>query len=320
MDEKNANGEINANESVKQLSDSDAQSVESAAEAREFDVVTEKPAQRQEKKTKNAAKRPSGKQRSETTQVVTKTAVRTLVVLVAALIVIFAFYILVFPASSGSFCYTVGMKNTSAWLASRAAKKSGEVDDYYTAFLRAVDAKNWSIVERSGRALLVPAEVDGTKFTSSDFTDFCDELDDNEILSERDFSTKTYVQYNYIYSIAVRLDENDENIFNLAKSYINSGSSYYYAGYNPLQAYIDAAVKNKKIEPNMILDEFMDYYQSYSWRDEIGGDHATAQRYMRQDLKRLVEARMGEKDKQGNITVVWEEGNEVHDFWKDKLN
>ena len=45
MDEKNANGEINANESVKQLSDSDAQSVESAAEAREFDVVTEKPAQ-----------------------------------------------------------------------------------------------------------------------------------------------------------------------------------------------------------------------------------------------------------------------------------
>ena len=40
---------------------------------------------------------------------------------------------------------------------------------------------------------------------------------------------------------------------------------------------------------------------------------------MRQDLKRLVEARMGEKDKQGNITVVWEEGNEVHDFWKDKL-
>ena len=77
MDEKNANGEINANESVKQLSDSDAQSVESAAEAREFDVVTEKPAQRQEKKTKNAAKRPSGKQRSETTQVVTKTAVRT---------------------------------------------------------------------------------------------------------------------------------------------------------------------------------------------------------------------------------------------------
>ena len=56
MDEKNANGEINANESVKQLSDSDAQSVESAAEAREFDVVTEKPAQRQEKKTKNAAK------------------------------------------------------------------------------------------------------------------------------------------------------------------------------------------------------------------------------------------------------------------------
>ena len=211
MDEKNANGEINANESVKQLSDSDAQSVESAAEAREFDVVTEKPAQRQEKKTKNAAKRPSGKQRSETTQVVTKTAVRTLVVLVAALIVIFAFYILVFPASSGSFCYTVGMKNTSAWLASRAAKKSGEVDDYYTAFLRAVDAKNWSIVERSGRALLVPAEVDGTKFTSSDFTDFCDELDDNEILSERDFSTKTYVQYNYIYSIAVRLDENDEN-------------------------------------------------------------------------------------------------------------
>ena len=127
MDEKNANGEINANESVKQLSDSDAQSVESAAEAREFDVVTEKPAQRQEKKTKNAAKRPSGKQRSETTQVVTKTAVRTLVVLVAALILIFAFYILVFPASSGSFCYTVGMKNTSAWLASRAAKKSGEV-------------------------------------------------------------------------------------------------------------------------------------------------------------------------------------------------
>jgi len=70
----------------------------------------------------------------------------------------------------------------------------------------------------------------------------------------------------------------------------------------------------------MILDEFMDYYQSYSWRDEIGGDHSTAQRYMRQDLKRLVEARMGEKDKQGNITVVWEEGNEVHDFWKDKLN
>lgn len=320
MDEKNANGEINANESVKQLSDSDAQSVESAAEAREFDVVTEKPAQRQEKKTKNAAKRPSGKQRSEATQVVTKTAVRTLVVLVAALILIFAFYILVFPASSGSFCYTVGMKNTSAWLASRAAKKSGEVDDYYTAFLRAVDAKNWSIVERSGRALLVPAEVDGTKFTSSDFTDFCDELDDNEILSERDFSTKTYVQYNYIYSIAVRLDENDENIFNLAKSYINSGSSYYYAGYNPLKAYIDAAVKNKKLEPNMILDEFMDYYQSYSWRDEIGGDHSTAQRYMRQDLKRLVEARMGEKDKQGNITVVWEEGNEVHDFWKDKLN
>lgn len=320
MDEKNANGEINANESVKQLSDSDAQSVESAAEAREFDVVTEKPAQRQEKKTKNAAKRPSGKQRSETTQVVTKTAVRTLVVLVAALILIFAFYILVFPASSGSFCYTVGMKNTSAWLASRAAKKSGEVDDYYTAFLRAVDAKNWSIVERSGRALLVPAEVDGTKFTSSDFTDFCDELDDNEILSERDFSTKTYVQYNYIYSIAVRLDENDENIFNLAKSYINSGGSYYYAGYNPLKAYIDAAVKNKKLEPNMILDEFMDYYQSYSWRDEIGGDHSTAQRYMRQDLKRLVEARMGEKDKQGNITVVWEEGNEVHDFWKDKLN
>ena len=227
---------------------------------------------------------------------------------------------MVFPASSGSFCYTVGMKNTSAWLASRAAKKSGEVDDYYTAFLRAVDAKNWSIVERSGRALLVPAEVDGTKFTSSDFTDFCDELDDNEILSERDFSTKTYVQYNYIYSIAVRLDENDENIFNLAKSYINSGSSYYYAGYNPLKAYIDAAVKNKKLEPNMILDEFMDYYQNYSWRDEIGGDHATAQRYMRQDLKRLVEARMGEKDKQGNITVVWEEGNEVHDFWKDKLN
>ena len=53
MDEKNANGEINANESVKQLSDSDAQSVESAAEAREFDVVTEKPAQRQEKKTKS---------------------------------------------------------------------------------------------------------------------------------------------------------------------------------------------------------------------------------------------------------------------------
>ena len=227
---------------------------------------------------------------------------------------------MVFPASSGSFCYTVGMKNTSAWLASRAAKKSGEVDDYYTAFLRAVDAKNWSIVERSGRALLVPAEVDGTKFTSSDFTDFCDELDDNEILSERDFSTKTYVQYNYIYSIAVRLDENDENIFNLAKSYINSGTAYYYAGYNPLKAYIDAAVKNKKIEPNMILDEFMDYYQSYSWRDEIGEDHATAQRYMRQDLKRLVEARMGEKDKQGNITVVWEEGNEVHDFWKDKLN
>ena len=320
MDEKNANGEINANESVKQLSDGNAQSVESEAEAREFDVVTEKPAQRQEKKTKNAAKRPSGKQRSETTQVVTKTAVRTLVVLVAALILIFAFYILVFPASSGSFCYTVGMKNTSAWLASRAAKKSGEVDDYYTAFLRAVDAKNWSIVERSGRALLVPAEVDGTKFTSSDFTDFCDELDDNEILSERDFSTKTYVQYNYIYSIAVRLDENDENIFNLAKSYINSGSGYYYEGYNPLKAYIDAAVKNKKLEPNMILDEFMDYYQNYSWRDEIGGDHATAQRYMRQDLKRLVEARMGEKDKQGNITVVWEEGNEVHDFWKDKLN
>lgn len=64
----------------------------------------------------------------------------------------------------------------------------------------------------------MPAEVDGTKFTSSDFTDFCDELDDNEILSERDFSTKTYVQYNYIYSIAVRLDENDENIFNLAKA------------------------------------------------------------------------------------------------------
>lgn len=52
MDEKNANGEINANESVKQLSDSDAQSVESAAEAREFDVVTEKPAQRQKKKRK----------------------------------------------------------------------------------------------------------------------------------------------------------------------------------------------------------------------------------------------------------------------------
>lgn len=124
MDEKNANGEINANESVKQLSDGNAQSVESEAEAREFDVVTEKPAQRQEKKTKNAAKRPSGKQRSETTQVVTKTAVRTLVVLVAALIVIFAFYILVFPASSGSFCYTVGMKNTSAWLASRAAKRA----------------------------------------------------------------------------------------------------------------------------------------------------------------------------------------------------
>lgn len=54
-------------------------------------------------------------------------------------------------------------------------------------------------------------------------------------------------------------------------------------------------MKNKKLEPNMILDEFMDYYQSYSWRDEIGGDHSTAQRYMRQDLKRLVEARMGER-------------------------
>ena len=57
MDEKNANGEINANESVKQLSDSDAQSVESAAEAREFDVVTEKPAQRRRRENSGAKQR-----------------------------------------------------------------------------------------------------------------------------------------------------------------------------------------------------------------------------------------------------------------------
>lgn len=165
----------------------------------------------------------------------------------------------------------------------------------------------------------MPAEVDGTKFTSSDFTDFCDELDDNEILSERDFSTKTYVQYNYIYSIAVRLDETTKT-FSISQKLYQQRQQLLLCGLQSAQSLYRRGGEKQKIEPNMILDEFMDYYQSYSWRDEIGGDHATAQRYMRQDLKRLVEARMGEKDKQGNITVVWEEGNEVHDFWKDKLN
>ena len=97
MDEKNANGEINANESVKQLSDSDAQSVESAAEAREFDVVTEKPAQRQEKKKHKAAKRPSGKQRSETTEVATKTTVRTKVGRVGAPVLYIAIAVQLLP-------------------------------------------------------------------------------------------------------------------------------------------------------------------------------------------------------------------------------
>lgn len=330
MDEKNANANSELNTQEKALPSSDSAAEEAAKGSQSEENAAEQKTVANErakdkgssiknaKQTKNTGRRET--KQSETARVVTKTALRTLVILVAALIVIFAFYILVFPASSGSFCYTVGMKNTSAWLASRTARKSGEVDDYYSAFVRAVDAKNWSITERAGKALLDPSSVDGTKFTSTEFSSFCDKIDDNEVLSERDFSTKTYVQYNYIYSIVVKLKENNQNIFNLAKSYINSGSSYYYASYNPLKAYIDAAVKNKKLDVDMLLEEFMNYYQSNSWRDKIGGDHATAQKYMRQDLKRLVEARLGKKDKDGNVTIVWDEENKIHDFWKDKLN
>lgn len=330
MDEKNANANSELNTQEKALSSSDAAEEEAAKgapsqenEAEQKIVANEKAKDKgssikSAKQTKNTGRRE--RKQSETARVVTKTALRTLIISVAALVVLFAFYILVFPASAGSFCYTVGMKNTSAWLSSRTARKSGDVDDYYATFVRAVDAKNWSIAELAGKALLDPSSVEGTNFTSTEFSSFCDKIDDNEVLSERDFSTKTYVQYNYVYSLAVRLKENDENVFNLGKSYINSGSSYYYASYNPLKAYIDAAIKNKKLDVDMLLEEFMDYYQSYSWRDKIGGDHATAQKYMRQDLKRLVEARMGKKDKDGNVTIVWDEENKIHDFWKDKLN
>lgn len=322
MSEKITNGETNDNKTMEQSSSGEVKNATKPAEQKENKaaIVAENSVTKQVKRPKNTGRVTTTSQRSETSQVITKTAVKTLAILIAAIVVVFAFYILVFPASAGSFCYTVGMKNTSAWLASRAAKKSGEVDDYYTAFLRAVDAKNWSITELAGKAMLDPANVEGLNFNSVDFDKFCDELDDNESLSEREFSTKTYVQYNYIYSLAVKLKENDENIFNLGKSYINSGSSYYYASYNPLKAYIDAAIKNKKLDIDMILAEFMEPYQSYSWRDKVGGDHSTAQRYMRQDLGRLVEARLGEKDKEGNIVIVWDEENETHKFWKDKLD
>lgn len=255
---------------------------------------------------------------SETVAIVKRTALRTLIILVAALVVIFSFYILVFPASAGSFCYTIGMKNTSAWLSSRAAKSSGKVEDYYRAFVRAVDAKNHSLVELAGVAMLDPQNVEEADFTSTEFNSFCDKMDDNETLSERDFSTKTYVQYNYIFSVTKRLSSHDAKIFELSKTYINSGSSYYYAAFNPLKAYIDAAVENKKIDAEAILEEFMAYYESYSWRDKVGGDHSTAQQYMRQDLKRLAEAKYGEKQ-DGKVVIVWEEGNSIHDYWKSKL-
>ena len=109
MDEKNANANSELNTQEKALPSSDAAAEEAAKGSQSEENAAEQKTVANErakdkgssiknaKQTKNTGRRET--KQSETARVVTKTALRTLVILVAALIVIFAFYILVFPAS-----------------------------------------------------------------------------------------------------------------------------------------------------------------------------------------------------------------------------
>lgn len=238
----------------------------------------------QENKTETA--KPAAK-KATSSEVIYKTATRTLALLVVFTIFVGSLYILFNPLSAGRFLYSMGLKSFSANITLKGAYKSDEFDDYFDAFTRAVSCKNHRIVIAAGDKML----------SNSSFTSKISKHNISDVVSVKTYDAESYVEYNYIYSSVVKNKGFTSELFDKAKSFtkMSYGSYYYYRSYNAISGIISALVDNPDIEIADILDRLEDIYyndnEDESWSLAYRYDNLTGYQSICLDAMRIIDSR-----------------------------
>ena len=240
-----------------------------------------------------------------TKRVVVATAIKTLVLLVLITILVSVVFCLAKPSQAGDFFYTVGMKGISARATLRAAQDSGEIEDYYTALVRAYDAKNTKIAAYAASAMLTQDKVDSL-YTSAQYSNFTKKMDDQ--LATHKGATDQYIKMVFAYSQMRQNKGVDSNgsLWNKITEYCKgTGVYYYYNSVCPVTGYINAIIDSNSSDMDTICRVLlqmkeMDEGESVTgfpyWRsttdntmESIAGNYFDAQTYMLADISRLIE-------------------------------
>lgn len=222
--------------------------------------------------------------KTEVSNLVSTTAKRTIAILAVFLVFVMALYLLISPLSAGNFFYSLGFRSFSANLTLSGAEKSGEFDDYYDAFIRAVAGKNHAVVVAAGDKML----------KDSDFTDKIGKHDLSSDDYESTYGAGTYVKYNFIYSKTIRQKGYTEELYDRAAGYNRLyGSTYYYRSYNALSAMVKALADNPKLELGDILDKLEEIYyaDSKEWNLNYRPEKTSGYENLCLDVMNLIDSR-----------------------------
>ncbi len=270
-----------------------------------------------------------------TSRMVKNTALKTLAVLLLILIMVVLIGSLAAPRTFGDFFYTVGLKSYSSRLTLRSAENTEDIDDFYIAFIRAVDAKNHKVATYSAQVML-DYSSEGKLFTSEIYEELVKRMDTQ--LESVEGTTNVYIKANYIYSkLRFNKGEDEGNaLWNQARSYCKGTSIYYY--YNsicPIKSYIDAVIDINKPNTQIVFEIILHMRQldeskttdgrNKIWRTNLdnsftGTSYKPAQPYMAQDIQRLLEA----KEITDTIAADFSAKNGIqylnaYNYWKDIL-
>lgn len=243
-------------------------------------------------------------------KIVLFTTIKTVVALVLIVVLFLTIFSLGSPAGASDFFNSVGLKKLSARTGLRAAIKSGQIEDYYTALVRANAGKSYSVVVYAGETLLVRGDDYVVKDT--DYSDFVDAKD--EALGCASGATANYIETVYVYALMRTYDGCDDKSEVWAKTvnYCEGiGGYHYYNSVCPVTAYINAVIDSKKSTETTIYNILLnlkiadesvlfDNVNLFDWitttdntfkKTDLPLNYVDAQAAMAGDVARLIEAK-----------------------------
>jgi hypothetical protein len=205
------------------------------------------------------------------------TAVKTLAILAAAVILAFALFLLVAPRGAGNFFYNLGMKNLAAEMSYSAAKRSDSFDDWYASLVRSVGVENHELTYNSAANIAKVADYDELIELKN--------ITVNQGGAQKTYSAKHYVAYHRVNS-GVLSGKTTEGFWQSAVAW--TVANKFEEDLNPMKGYIDALTKDVSIEfyggTTMFLTQIDNLWKGTNKDDEnnqfgkISGYLSTAQR------------------------------------------